>query len=304
MTSRREFLAVAGAAASLAAAPAIAQERPVVATDNYPLAYFAKRLAGKVAEVIFPVPADSDPSFWRPSIADISTIQGADLIALNGAGFAAWTTKVSLPRSRTVDTSAGFSDLYIPNETITHSHGAEGGHSHTGTASYTWMDFALAARQAEALAAAMTRRISNADGQIAPDLKSLLADLAALDETAKAIGAEAEGLPVIASHPRYQYFGRAYGLDLFAVDWGTREAASEKQWTALEARVAETGAKLFIWEAEPASEARGRIRELGLIDVVFPPLANRPESGDFISGMKASLEFLMAAVADAKASSK
>lgn len=300
VTTRREFFAVAGAAATLAAAPALAQGRPVVVCVSYPLAWFAERLAGDLADVRYPVPADVDPSFWRPGIADISAIQAADLIVLNGAGFAAWTTKTTLPRSRTVDTSAGFADAYIATGTVTHSHGAEGAHSHTGVASYTWLDFALAARQGEALASAMTRRMPDAAETIAGNLDALRADLSRLDDAARAVGAEAGGLAIVTSHPRYQYFGRAYGLDLSAVDWDAREAPSAEQWTALEALVAATSARLFVWEAEPSAEARERMRAMGLVDVVFPPLANRPAAGDFDSVMTASIEALREAVETAR----
>lgn len=304
VTTRREFLVVAGGAASLAAVPAWAQGRSVIACVSYPLAYFAERLAGGAADIVFPVPPDADPSFWRPGIAQIATIQGADLIVLNGAGFAAWTTKTSLPRARIVDTSAGFADRFIATETLTHSHGAEGAHSHTGTASYTWMDFALAANQAEALADALTKRMLDAEAQIASELDLLLADLAALDETARMISAPAEGISIITSHPRYQYFGRAYGLDLSTVDWDARETPTDSQWQALEAKVAETGAQLFIWEAEPLPEARDRIQEMGLVDVVFPPLANRPVTGDFVGTMEGALERLKSVIAGAKKSSE
>ncbi|MDF1727819.1 MAG: zinc ABC transporter substrate-binding protein, partial [Sulfitobacter sp.] len=132
---------------SAAAFPLAAQDRPVVATDNYPLAYFADRLGGGEVEVLFPVPEGTDPSFWRPGIADITAIQKADLIALNGAGFSTWSTKASLPRSRTLDTSAGFQDRLIRTDTVTHSHGEGGEHSHTATANYTWLDFTLAMEQ-------------------------------------------------------------------------------------------------------------------------------------------------------------
>lgn len=149
-------------ALGLLAVPAAAQDTPRIAVVNYPLAYFAERLGGEGVEVLFPVPDGTDPAFWRPGIADIAAIQGADLIALNGAGFAQWTTKASLPRSRLVDTSAEFSDAYIKTETVTHSHGDDGEHSHTGTATYIWLDFELAASQAEALSAAMARRVPGA----------------------------------------------------------------------------------------------------------------------------------------------
>ena len=285
-------LGLVGLAAPATALPATARTRPVIVTVSYPLAYFAERLAGEAAEVRFPVPRDADPSFWRPAIADISAIQGADLIVLNGAGFAAWVTKASLPRSRIVDTSAGFPDRFIATETIAHSHGAEGAHSHTGTASYTWLDFGLAARQARTLAAAMTRSMPERDAEIAEALQALETDLVALDAAARKIGEAVRGVPAITSHPRYQYFGRAYGLALSSVEWDAREAPSEAQWEALEGRIAETGAKLFLWEAEPDPQALERMGGLGLANVVFPPLANRPAGGDFVAAMTESLERL------------
>jgi len=76
----------------------------------------------------------------------------ADLIVLNGAGYAKWTAKVSLPLLRTVDTSKSFEDTLIAmTDEITHSHGPGGDHSHSGTAFTTWLDFSQAARQADRL---------------------------------------------------------------------------------------------------------------------------------------------------------
>ncbi|MDP5085638.1 MAG: metal ABC transporter substrate-binding protein [Yoonia sp.] len=287
---------VLGLICAVAAMPAAAQDRPVVAVANYPLAYFAERLGNGAVDVFFAVPADVDPSFWRPGISDIAAIQAADVIALNGAGFATWPTKASLPRSRTVDTSAGFADRLIKTETVTHSHGEGGEHSHTATASYTWLDFGLAMAQAQVLADAMTRQMPAQADEIAAQAEALLSDLAALDARAAVIGGAAAGKAVIAAHPRYQYFGAAYDLAISAVEWDAQAGPDEAQWAALEAMIADTGAGLFIWEAEPSAASRDRMARLGMIDVVFPPLANSPADGDFLGQMTASLDQLEAAL--------
>ncbi|QFT59333.1 Manganese ABC transporter substrate-binding lipoprotein precursor [Sulfitobacter sp. THAF37] len=269
-----------------------AQERPVVAAVNYPLAWMAERLGGSAIEVLFPVPDGQDPSFWRPGLSEIAAIQRADVIALNGAGFAGWTARTSLPRSRVVDTSAGFSDAYIATESVTHSHGADGEHSHTGIASYTWLDFAQAARQAEALAAAMQRRILAATDGVAAALPALTADLEALDgETRKAL-AGLQGTTILATHPRYQYLARAYGLKIDALDWEAGAMPDADQWQALNDRAAETGATLLIWEAAPPPKAIDRAADMGLRSVVFAPLATRPTDGDFLSVMRAQVSDL------------
>lgn len=277
------------------AGAAAAAEKPVVAVVNYPLAYFAERLGGDAIEVLFPVPPDRDPAFWRPSLADIAAIQKADLIALNGAGYAAWTTKASLPRSRIVDTSAPFSDRFIATETITHSHGAEGQHSHEGVASHTWLDFSLAAIQAETLAAAMSRRMPDLAENIEAAKTALLADLAALNTAALEASEALRGAPIIATHPRYQYFARAYGLDIHSLEWEAGEAPSEDQWDQLNALARETGARILIWEAEPPVAARERAAAIGLSDLIIPTLANRPAEEDFLSSMNDALGSLASA---------
>lgn len=273
---------------------ALAQERPQVVAVNYPLAYFAERLGGDEIDVLFDVPADRDPAFWRPGLTAIAQYQAADLIALNGAGFASWTTKVSLPRSRLVNTSAGFSDSLISTESITHSHGADGEHSHTGTASYTWLDFRQAAVQAEALATAMKQRLPDIR-QIDANLTALNADLESLERLAEQVGEALRQQGIIATHPRYQYFARAYGLKMDALDWSAGEMPSDEQWSDLERRVKDSGASVLLWEAEPPDNAMARAKQMGLTSVVLAPLANRPANKDFVSQMSSALEELKSA---------
>ncbi len=278
--------------ALLTAAPLAAQDRTRIVAVNHPLAYFAKRLAGDAAEVVYPVPEGRDPSFWRPGIADIAAIQQADLIVLNGAGFADWVKKASLPRSRIVDTSRGFAGEFIATDTVTHSHGADGAHSHTGTASYTWMDFSLAERQAEALSISLKRMLPEAD--VDPVLDALRNDLQALHDRATEIAARLEGQTLIASHPRYQYFARAYGLDIRSVSWDAGAAPDPAQIDELTGLVQDTGATIFLWEAAPPEDARTAVTETGLRDVIFPPLAVPGPSGDFVADMNAALDRLAA----------
>jgi len=116
---------------------------------NYPLAYFAERLAPEGTEVRLPVPADVDPAFWRPEPEVIAEYQGAGLILLNGAGYARWTRIATLPRSRTVVTAKGCRDAFpASGQTLTQQHGPDGEHAHEATAFTTWLDMRLALCQA------------------------------------------------------------------------------------------------------------------------------------------------------------
>ncbi|MEL6168631.1 MAG: metal ABC transporter substrate-binding protein [Pseudomonadota bacterium] len=277
----------------LVAAPALA-DAPSVATTTYPLAYFAERLTGGEATIVFPVPEGEDPAFWRPSIPDIAAYQAADLILLNGAGFASWTEKTTLPRGRLIDTSRDLADGFIATETVTHTHGDGGEHSHTGTANFLWLDPARAAVQAAAAADGLVRRAGLAEADVAPRLSDLSNDLAELEAAADALSAYA-AIPVIATHPRYQYFAEATGLSIDALDWDAGAAPSADQLETLAERIAETGAKVLIWEAEPPAAARDAVRGLGLADAVVPSLANRPDNGDFLGVYATGLADLTAA---------
>jgi len=291
---RRAVLLLAGSATTLAG-PALATETLTVYAVNAPLAYFARRLAGDAAEVVLPVPADRDPAFWRPSIAEVAEIQAADLILLNGAGYAQWTAKTSLPRSRTADTSRAFADDLIAVEGVVHSHGPEGEHSHAGTASITWLDYAQAADQARAVADALETRLPDRAQAITAALAELERELADLDLAAQRIGAAAAGRRIVASHPRYHYFARAYGLDVVNLDWDAAVAPTPEQWTDFEAARAAEARLVMLWEAEPLPGTRERLEASGVELVPFPTLANTP--GDFVELSRENLARLDSALA-------
>ena len=282
-------------ALSLTATNVSAQDRPQIVAVNYPLQYLAERLVGEAADVVFPVPAEVDPSFWRPSIADISTIQSADLILLNGAGFATWVDRVSLPRSKVVNTSAAIKDQFIVTESITHSHGDGGEHSHEGLASYLWLDPTLAAAQARALAAGIKRAGILPSDDIDARLDALEADLDQLDQAARSALANLGDVAIIATHPRYQYFARRYGLTVTALEWEAGATPSAAQLSALETLVGETGAEILIWEGQPPEAALDAVAELGLASVVFPPLAHPASSMEFDQAFSEAVQSLSAA---------
>lgn len=261
---------------------AVAQDRPTVVAVNYALSYLAERLGGADVDVVFPVPEGVDPAFWRPGIADISQMQSASLILLNGAGYATWTSKASLPRSRSVVTSRDFDDRYIATETVTHSHGDGGEHSHTGTASFTWLDPRQAILQAKVIAGAFDQRGFLPADDVTARFEALSEDLEAIDDAAQLLQTLAAGKSLIATHPRYQYFARAYGLDIRSLEWEAGAAPDADQLADLNALAEQTGASVLLWEAEPPPDAREAVRDLGLADVVFPTLATRPDGADYM----------------------
>ena len=266
----------------LSTSAAFAQDRPRVVAVNQALQYIAQRLLQEEADVIFPVPEGTDPSFWRPSISDISMIQSADLILLNGAGFATWIDRVSLPRSRVVNTSAQIEDQFIVTESITHSHGDGGEHSHEGLASYLWLDPMLATAQSEAIAAAIVSRGLASAEDIEARLAEVLSELAMLDSTSQEALSELADVTLIATHPRYQYFARRYGLTILSLEWEAGATPSDEDLDDLKALSAQHEARVLIWEAPPSQEAIERTQAFGLQSVVFEPWAAKSAANSFV----------------------
>jgi zinc transport system substrate-binding protein len=271
----------------------------VVYAVNYPLAYFAERIGGSDVDVNFPVPADEDPAYWNPTAEEISAFQSADIVLLNGADYAGWTEKASLPRSKLVNTAASQSDRFIEaDESLVHAHGPGGEHEHGTLAFTTWLDPTLAIEQARAIRDALAAQRPEAETRFDAAFAALETDLMELDAELMAAASALEGTPVIGSHPVYQYLASRYGIDLRSVHFEPDKAPSDAGWRELREMQQERAAPLMLWEAEPMPATRERLaQEFGISSIVFSPCANTPDVDDYMVVMRANAQRL-SAIAD------
>ncbi|HRQ88950.1 MAG TPA: metal ABC transporter substrate-binding protein [Bacteroidia bacterium] len=271
-----------------------AKDKIVVESTNYPLHYFAQRIATDAFELNYRIDPEVDPAFWKPTKTEITALQEADLVIRNGADYEKWLKRVSLRTATQLDTSKAFSDAFIETEGKEHMHGDGTVHSHAGTSFTTWIDFSQAAKQAEAIARRFKNlRPEDAD-EIGKRLGSLLADLATLDERMKAFGKAWGEKPLVASHPIYQYLARAYGLKIEALEWEPEMEMKDSDLADLKKLLARHPAQWMIWEDEPSEGNAAAIDALGVKSVFFSPCANQPAEGDWLAVMKANLERLEA----------
>lgn len=267
---------------------AAADAKPVFAS-NYPMAFFSERLLDSADAVYFPE-IDGDPAFWNPSREQISQIQGAKLLAFNGASYEKWAAKTSLHKDRVVETARAFKDAWIKTEDkVTHSHGKDGEHSHAGTAFTTWLDLSQAKQQLASLRDALVAAKLGPAEAIGERHDALAAELEALDQELLKLTSEGGEIPLVASHPVYQYFARRYKLKLKAVLWEPETDPGEEGWKALDELLEGHDAKWMIWEGTPLPATVAKLEEKGIRSIVFDPCGNRPDEGDFLSVMKANL---------------
>lgn len=276
-----------------------ASSRLSVYTVNYPLAYFAERIGGDRVEVSFPAPAGVDPAHWSPDTETVASYQSADLILLNGADYAKWISRVSLPSTKLVDTSAAFADRYLPLEDqVVHTHGPTGEHSHGGWASTTWLDPALAIEQAEAIRAALVAADPAGEADYSAGFAALETDLESLDQELDEVTQSLSGRPIVFSHPVYQYFASCYGLSARSLSWDPAELPDEKAWAELKSLLREHPADLMIWEADPLPETTERLESPGFSVVVYAPGSNRSADGDWLSLMRGNARKLKEALSN------
>jgi putative ABC transport system permease protein len=295
LSGGRDVAAGASVSGGGSAWPRALAGKPRVAVVNYPLYYFTKRIAGDRVEIVFPIPSQDDPAFWKPDAKGIRQYQQADLILLNGADYAKWRLTSVLPLAGQVVTSASFADRYMTNgEVITHSHGKEGLHSHGLLDFNTWMDPRQAKLQAQAIRDELARLEPAATKQFDANLQSLDADLDNLDAALERASAPLGNAPMLASHPVYHYAARRYGWNLKNVHWEPDEMPSDAEWQKFEKLYAEHPGRIMIWEEDPLPAVAERLRKMGIEPVAYETCASQPDKGDYLSAMKLNAQRLAA----------
>ncbi len=278
---------------------ATGEKKRTVHVVNYPLKYFAERIGGQAIAVEFPAPVGRDPASWKPDATAVLGYQKSDLILLNGAGYAKWVERATLPQAKLIDTSASFRDrLIIVEDAVTHSHGPGGEHSHAGPASTTWLDLSLAVEHARAVKDAFVKLWPNEATTFDGGFAALEKDLVDLDKRFAAVALRQPDAPLLASHPVYQYLERRYKLNLKSLHWEPDEMPEEAMWTSLAEMLKDHPAKWMIWEGKPLEGSAEKLKALGVGSVVVSLGENVPEKGDFLDLMRENLTSLEQALSD------
>jgi len=281
-----------------AAEPMRGVEGAVAMTSFYPLTYFAQRIGGEAVTVRCPVPDDADPAMWSPTPADISAMQAAGVVLINGASFEKWVATAPLARSRLVDTTAGLGDQLLKYEhATTHSHGPGGSHSHEGVDGHTWLDPVIAIAQAEAVRDGLTGAFPEHESAFTRGCAELAVDLRRLDAELKELSAEMDDVVLICSHPAYNYLARRYGWNILNVDVPPEEPIDEEVLESLAGSNLRVK-RIVLWESAPLPENELALSaRLGAASVLFSPCES-PAQADYVQRMRENIGRLRAALGD------
>ena len=268
------------------------QSRPLVFVSNSFLSEAVKVIAGTRVERLYLLPANLDPTIWKPTTADLEKMQRARLLVLNGAEFEPWVAGVALPSSRMLRTANAFLDQWIETEAVVHSHGPGGEHSHAGIASTTWLDFDLAKQQANAVRDRLEQLVPEAAGEFKKGSDEFNSQLSKLDTQMRDLATKLGPRPLLVSHPFHQYWAKRYGLNVRAVTWDPSEAPAAQGLDALQKALTDFPAELFLWESTPTDANVALLRERGIKSLVFSPAANLSEQDSWLEAMSRNLQGL------------
>jgi zinc/manganese transport system substrate-binding protein len=199
---------------SLAAAPAVAQEKlPVVATFSI-LGDLVKNVGGERVALTTLVGPDGDAHVYSATPADARNLAAAKVVFQNGLGFEGWMdrlVKASGTKSPLVVVSRGIKTQRMA-ETPGH------GHSHAETDPHAWQSVANSKIYVTNIRDALAKADPAGKADYEANAKAYLDKLDALD---KEIRAAVNAIPkerrkVITSHDAFAYFKAAYGIDFIA----------------------------------------------------------------------------------------
>ena len=243
--------------------------------------------------MVFPVPPDIDPAYWSPEPEQVAAYQTADLILLNGAGYAAWVDRASFLRRQLIDTSAGFRDrLLLLDQAPVHTHGPEGDHSHSEMSFTTWLDPTLALEHARVIADALADLRPDRAEFFEQNLHALEGDLARLDQRLEQVAQRLGQLPLVFSHPVYAYLEQRYRLNGRSLHWEPDRVPDTDMWHEFASLLEAHPAQLMVWEALPEAETQHRLAALGVAIAIYAPSAQPPDTGDWLTAMQSNVAAL------------
>lgn len=193
---------------------------PEVLVTTSQLADVARNVAAEHANVTGLMGPGTDPHLYRATPRDVSNLQQADLIIYHGLSLEGQLADV-LERFARMRPTAAVAELAVPEELLLAS-------DDEGLAwdPHIWMDAALFSRTAAEIA----RQLAQLDPANATDYTANAEGYAALLlELHDWIGSAITSIPaetrvLVTAHDAFSYFGRAYGIEVAAVQGLSTEA--------------------------------------------------------------------------------
>ena len=274
-------------------------QRVTVAVTSYPLLAMAQRMAGPAAEVELVIQGQSTSPEWKPTPDAIRTMQDATRILINGGDYEPWLQRVTVPRSRLIDTAKGYYGQFIriPDATI-HQHGPEGSHSHPGVVWATWLDPQLGLSQMEQTRDVLLTLLPDHAADIRQAADGMADEFRQLDRRVEEI-AEAtseSSVTVLGDAPLYQYLVQRLGWELHYVHLPSHGPLSDDKRASLTSAIEEHQPSV-VWVQSALSDELTALKGDSEVPFVLIDLCETPqEEGSLTERLMQNLDRIQSAV--------
>jgi ABC-type Zn uptake system ZnuABC Zn-binding protein ZnuA len=245
-----------------------------------PLAYFTQRIGGERVEVETLIPPAASPHTWEPLPADLVELSRARLLVMNGLGLEFWSTDAITasgnPKLVVVETASGLPTVADKE--------------HGGVNPHTWLDPALAAKQAEAIRDALVKLDPAGAQAYQKNTADLLQDLAQLDQEIAKTVATFPLKRFVSQHASWAYFAKRYGLiEAGVVETRIGQEPSPRELETIINTVKQSRARAVFAEPQfPHQAADAIAAEVG-VKVLMLDTFGAPPNYDYFAMMRANL---------------
>jgi len=284
-------------------------DKVTVVTSFYPLAYIAGRIGGEKINVVN-ITGATDPHDYDLSPRDIATLQGADLVILNGAGFEPWGEDIEaqLKQNNVPVVTVTQGMVLVESDENTHGdeeheehkeheedhedgekheeHGEHEEHGHGGVDPHVWVD-PVRMQEITSIVADAIVDVSPENADVYQERADIVtADFVALDKLYTDGLAQCDRREVIVSHDAFGYLADRYDFTAHAIaGLSTLDEPSAQTLAALKDEAAEGVTHILMEENSAGRFASTLATETGLTLLQIDPLASSAsqDNGDFLS---------------------
>lgn len=214
-----------------------------VVASFYPMADFAQKIAGDLADIQTLVPQGVEPHDWEPSTQDVRALEEADVFIYNGLGMETWAEDILAALTNTqlikVEASQGV-ELIELDHAHEHEHEHEEGeegehheHHHEGDFDpHVWLNPKNAQIELKNIADALKQADPKHADTFDSNLTSIQEKMAKLDQDYKDQLANTRTKTLVVSHEAFGYLCQAYGLEQIPIEGISADAEPDAQTMA------------------------------------------------------------------------
>ncbi len=266
-----------------------------VVTSFYPLYFFTSQIVGDKAVVSNITPSGAEPHEYEPTARDMATIEGSNLLILNGGGLESWgkniRSNINADKTKIVMAGEDLTTMALIKE------------EQKVVDPHIWLSPILAQQMIDSIESGLSQVDPNNTLYYESNAKNLKEKLSVLDEEFKQGLSTCGDKNIVTSHSAFAYLAREYNLNQVSIaGLSPEEEPSSKQMADIAKFAKDNNVKYIFFESLISPKlSETMAKEIGAQTLVLNPIEGLTEeeinSGkDYFTEMRNNLANLKIAL--------